>query len=700
MESPKTAVKALKLEDLHLLVTDQDISHSSTLVDLLNSHCGVTGFKNSISYLVLQVDQWVGNKFDVIKATFKPAIGQHHHFNVKDDDDHWWQTASFKVLGHSFYRVKQNSQATVVPLDNLQALFDTLAVQSRPVSRYRCTFYYPFDIDGQNFLRGEKNIADKLTPTLDSFVINESSDEKNDNSEAYLYMSPKVRQALFKLKGKADEQKINEYQLNCPALNASQTAAINTINATITAASNPKIVGAIEKLRLFSHPVSKGSYLLGITVKPQIEDKCYTVFPQLSDSEFDNTWWKIFVNGAISQQYHDEIKAMQLHHWLNYTNHIRVLYPTFAVQNKEGKSADITLTLNDTSYTVYKNGSADKQYDGSFPRNIEIPVSENILRLAALFFIDPALTDPSKNNADDVLQKMQLYSGTQYDARLYCLVNYGMLGAYPTATTAKNTLDKTFMLARYVDTFNCLTWTQEKGYKYHPPFVQALSAPDSYDRWKNITSVTGFNEFCTASMGFGYYHNTFIYKHWIYHYQYLMSYSLLNKEVLECFLRAMDKATQGMTNISPDKKPDSSYRKILRCFIIYQNQYWFEALSHEQQGLEIYNHMVQATTLDKRFEQVKDKIAFADDYMQSWRDIYFVDKADLTGIIAVVLALIAIVTTYPDQTIDELRTLIFLIVSLMTIWVFSLCFKRIRRCFRWFCNAIKRKFLNMFKRKK
>ncbi|MBR8842759.1 MULTISPECIES: hypothetical protein [Pseudoalteromonas] len=538
----------------------------------------------------------------------------------------------------------------------LIALFELLTTRSKIVGRYRTTLYYPFEFDA-----GKVSAEICVTPNqalafkVDAIGATGPEVDKLDKeqiqrqelySQNYLYYSSRVRKRFFSLQ--------NEHCTEVKCFHEFQLATTNVAMGLKGNKSRPTLNANIERLSLIQHGLNQQSYLLSITLKPKVEDALNAYAKQRKLTQ--DTWFWLFIEACNNRHLLALLQQAQVAYWLQFSEQVRILYPTFIEQKEENKISEVLLQLGDTAYKTHVDGrtvenSKETEHELQlFPENIEQPVSEHILRLVSLFFIDKVDTQAiiaAQTEQNAIIEQLKVQCTSQYDSRLYVNACYVLLGKYPSTSYGREQLDQLTMLATQVDSFETLNRHQDGGYAYHREFLQKLADVQWYTRWKNTTAISGFNEYAAVSVGFGGFYQNIGYRHWTHNYHYMVAYAALTREVLQSLIRQMELATLHMTETHLDEKPLSQYRGIRRNFINFMNQYWFDAVSHEQQGLEVFEHIKRAFSLDNHFDKVKDKIAWADDYMESWRNTYFVDKADKTSMAALIFAAIAIITAFP-----------------------------------------------------
>ncbi|WP_046003348.1 hypothetical protein [Pseudoalteromonas rubra] len=428
----------------------------------------------------------------------------------------------------------------------------------------------------------------------------------------------------------------------------------------------------VESLSLLRHPISRGSFLLSVTAHYTPDESIYeltsyalrlvqkqrgwTVFGAQVN---EHTWWWSLLLAPFYKPLAERVLQMQFDRWLQFSHKARILYPTFVQQKEEDKIRCLALLLDNHEYLIY---------DGEKPRGLSYlrqqasnrqPIAEHVLRLASLFFtssqkeaasvLNTAGANSCPQAQQTIMDRLNEYAKAQHDSRMYLNATYGLLGAYPSTEIGKMVLAQTTSIAVMVDLPSGRFSSYPTGYAYNEDFITSLVDKQAYRRWRDISAETGFNEYATVTLGFGDYTHAVILPHWHTIYRHLFNYALLTREALACFQRAMHAATEQLADLNPRTAPRNTYRKIRRNFILFMNRHWFKTLTHEQQGLEIFERLHRATQLEAQFTQLQEQITVADEYMESWRSSYFVSKTDISAKVALGVALVAIVTAWPKD---------------------------------------------------
>ncbi|WP_166423555.1 hypothetical protein [Paraglaciecola sp. 20A4] len=446
--------------------------------------------------------------------------------------------------------------------------------------------------------------------------------------------------------------------LRRPADVVSHTYA-NSQNAK--AQHNECIVAEIASLRLLN---LYENHLLTIEYKPAIEDEALSLMPELSSSPEDDGvylgWWRVLFNAfdknkPMARQYLFEVQTCR---WLAFNNLARNLYPSFIEQSDENKiawsalyqetqqpnNASSTITpillvdhtcTERTNEWVQRKKNTDEIVDSQFPE-FKIKATPIVTTLASYFFSSAH----QAGSATNAKERIELHK--PLDPRMHIMSNIGLSGDYPKSHGGVLTNKNTFDLAKYIDKFDDRVGPFTT--MYNRDFMDELATSQDYLRWKDITYLASFNEFACVNVSYGWFANNVMYWHWTEMYAYLSNYCLLVINVLHKTAEEIQQNTKKLlddeeehTN-KPDKShqlaPGEEFRRQRQDFIELMNRFWFTSASAEQQPTEIFNKLKQSLGLQNAFDEVREKIDWADEFMESRREKYAQDYSKRLTLIA------------------------------------------------------------------
>jgi len=441
----------------------------------------------------------------------------------------------------------------------------------RPLRHYGCTFYLPLDLFLEEDLAKNSSLPLSIAKTVERHyldaetpILKEEVDlAKGREKQAYLYFLPHLRKVIFDVKGSKnllDIKPIEHWQLHD--------------EMTMALGADDPIVVNITDVSLYRY--FNNTYLLGISVKPSIQLE--------SDSSLhqdDMTWWHdlFFADEAKFKQ----IAALQLHHWLHFTNQARIVSPSFREQVFEGKITLVTLK------------TAQEQIEFKHEHDL----SPIVLFLLKRFF----------SNADESQLKPRLHYLP--DDRMVVSPAYGLAG--PPLKQAD--IKRLFSLALYVDR-DTSTFEALEGYAYTPKFTQELLKRDSLERWIGLGNYSGYCGYANAYLGFGgFFYNVIAPSHVPYVYGRMLILALFYQMALRHYNRRINYATKQLS----ENRKTTEFQRLRRQFIRFTNTYWFREVSSQVQGIEVFDLQTKALGLEKEYALIKDEMERADEYSTALR---------------------------------------------------------------------------------
>lgn len=405
-------------------------------------------------------------------------------------------------------------------------------------------------------------------------------------------------------------------------------ADVVDLNLTVMDSDEPKSKETVEQL-----PVSKQAcFLLGF--------ECQPTSAQVT---LDMSNWRCLLHAFSDDPL--SARAYIWHHqtwvWLKFNSLVRLIKPTFLEQIDEDKIGTISLKtsgalkgvdVHELNTGVSCVGDIAKSRPATPADYFDTPDNAVIARLAKQFFTQP----------DDFQQNFNSF--VPLDSRMFTVSHIAFPGDTPVLKAVKEHNRKIFNHFKYADTYD--------GFDYDPDFVRELSSKQDYRRWDNTTSYTSFNEFAATTMGFNWFAQNIQPNHWMRQYNYFIEYGLISRY----FLHELGERIQRNTalilcnnyekrSLEEDDTSQEQFRDLRRDFITYMNSYWFNDVTREQQGIEIFDKAKVAMGLDVEFKRVQDKIAWADEFIESRRQVTIARKANTIAKVALFFAIFSVIAS-------------------------------------------------------
>lgn len=493
-------------------------------------------------------------------------------------------------------------------------------VFSRPIRRYSCTFFLPFEFaaelkdeagSGPSFnAERQQYWYDDVVSCVSTKLDHVGDVEKANEWDAYHYLDPVIREKLFATQaGQSGQDKsgisaaeatiVKEWR--CVEKDDKPAKLTWTISADVWGPQDVNIV-ALKLFRFYN-----GIYMLAIQVE------AYPVGPIRDGEEHafhsdDHNWWHpLFVPPAEPDN--DPVMAAEAERWLRFTQMARSIYqgfitreydqppPRFRVRGipgcecRDGPLIRRTLTDQDTLFT-----------------------SDLEVMLSYFFKITPGRSDPS----------LKLHS--LHDERMFVNVSYCLAGNPLLNDAGRKGYEALFSLVTYVDARAKNGFGHLGGYAYDPGYTKQLLSDQRYDRWQALGSMYAYTDYSNAYLGFG---GEFFYniapRHVHYNYQYMLILALFYRASLNHYSRRINDATIRMTGNGTHGFED--FQQIRSEFIRFTNVYWFQDVSSQLQGREIWELQVKGLKLQKEYNFINEEIQAADQFIQAMR----ADKAAKTS---------------------------------------------------------------------
>lgn len=152
------------------------------------------------------------------------------------------------------------------------------------------------------------------------------------------------------------------------------------------------------------------------------------------------------------------------------------------------------------------------------------------------------------------------------------------------------------------------------GYNYNPEFVEELLEEHTYNRWEHYGTMFGFTRYSFISTGFmDDYFDKEIFHHFETMYLKMFLLVLFYRSWLICFTSAIPVITTEILD-SPEKR--KQFKKLRERFINFSNAFWFPELSNQDQGIEMFQHMIKAFEIPKMYDEVEKEIQRTIDHME------------------------------------------------------------------------------------
>ncbi|HGS4484311.1 TPA: hypothetical protein ACMDNS_003355 [Vibrio cholerae] len=504
----------------------------------------------------------------------------------------------------------------------------------RPLVSYGSTFFLPFrlaekhqtiepkadarKVDYQELVTDLANEAEihqsrssgtVATPQGNLKLNSEEGERFNliaNERDAFLYLDPVVRQRLCNL-NKEDGQRIIEWRAPISMEdeikgNPSFVWAINNpVDSTL-----PSTQARVRSVKL--HQFYNDVYILSVNVYERFfQGKGNTSF-----TSSGHDWWHdLFTDDLDKQQ---QIEQSKIKHWLRYSEKMRQLYPSFAARERDKEQPHYYFGEISLCDVADKATKRELKFNHLTEHKYHLP-----------------------NDISSILQTLGIDNGANLsfkpfiDNRLFVNVSYGLAGNGQLNARSREKYDALYALAAYVDRKD-QAWSNLGGYAYDPAFTKNLIDSQSYKRWDAMGNRYAFSNYANVYVGYGTEFNNIIAPcHVFYNYQNMLLLALFYRESLHDFREQIAELSQHIETASP-----SVFEPVRQDFIRFTNLSWFQELSSQIQGKEIYQKILQGLDIKKEYEFLEKEISVTHQHFQAVATETFTKLAFVLALLALI----------------------------------------------------------------
>jgi hypothetical protein len=220
-----------------------------------------------------------------------------------------------------------------------------------------------------------------------------------------------------------------------------------------------------------------------------------------------------------------------------------------------------------------------------------------------------------------------------------------------------------------------------EGYEYKKEFICAKMKDLVYRRWSEYGSLYGYTRYSSAYTGFG---NDFIEK--IFQdfnsmYYQLALISLYYRSSLISFSDEVAQTTQQLVNKKDQASDRELFLKLKADFMQFSNLYWFQEVTNQDQGIEIFELYKKSFAFKTMYKQIKEEIDRGDEYLNILQQNKLNDFTKQFSIVGSFLAVLAIMVGFFGINFSFFRLentwglLLWYLLSILSI-LFLICILR------------------------
>lgn len=536
---------------------------------------------------------------------------------------------------HSSYfsaRFTDSQNVNTLPLVNsiVDELLGLVLHFYRPLRHYGCTFFMPFRLRENEELIIKPSLSNRQFDNLIDHGKNvkhkhpiDRFNYTSNEYDAFLYLNPVIRKQLYPTKydlstksevntkvyeyspWKTEDEKCWEnysdriplYIYDYSQLDKARLFARNKINQRDNWSlkiGNTELEGDIETVKLYSFDNS--IYILELSV---FNDFFLLTETELSLTKEGSDWWHDLFSLNIDK---DNIKRSLCNNWLTYTQKMRELMPLFDERPRDNIGDSITYAYHcrDNRTTPARTSRSNKNLRQRNEKN----------QKAFYYAPDDIVAIVRKLGLEDFDKyKLEIFT----DNRMFINASYCFSGNPIINKKSESNYEILFAAAAYVDS-SYQTFDRMNNYAYDPEFTQVLLQQHRYNRWNALGNRYAFTDYSNVYFGFG---NTFHREigscHVFYNYQRTLLLTLFYKEKLDYFSHEIARSSLALTT----SKDRTKYQSLKQEFIQFSNTFWFDDVSSQVQGKEIFGKQSEALNLKKEYHFIEHEIQVADAYIQS-----------------------------------------------------------------------------------
>jgi hypothetical protein len=531
---------------------------------------------------------------------------------------------TFLAEGRVALRCEAKTPTTPKAFDSL--ISDWLAkwlVSGRPLRGYHCTFMLPLDLCRDDELEAENPLealqVEDETPGVERYRVqvpesilatnreeNPSQKQRDDeaHAQAYEFFHTHLQRQLYETEQEQAElpvKPIRHWRLNAQQTNGMTLELID--EAEDETKRFPPITSVVEEVSLYQY--YNGLYLLGLRVAMGEREALSEHFSSLTRDGDD--WWHNLL--FCTPENLPALRALQAEYWLRFSKLARILFSSFYEQRKENKISPAYLC---------RNGQCLAE------RPLKDHFSGILIYLLRCFL--PRLTDEELRRQDRLRQVA--------DDRMFVHCAYALSG--PEASDdlqRQNAADRLFSYALWVDQHSD-GFDAANRWAYDEAFIRKQMQGHVLERWKSISSLSGYTDYSSVYVGTGWFFaNVIAPVHIPYIYAKMQILALFFDATLSRFDRRISAATNELIE---HRQGTEAFRHLRRDFIQFTNNYWFRSLTPQLQGDEISERMMAARKLQQKYELLKDEMERADEFSAALREEYvnkLVNRGAVVGLL-------------------------------------------------------------------
>ena len=464
---------------------------------------------------------------------------------------------------------------------------DEKVFSKRKISNQSFWKKHPLDFDGKselnyqefvyfhtfvkNFIYGRSKIVFKIRTLFRNFNILIRDTEFINRKNITSFM-----RKLFKNPCSACELLRKMAETNIPADPKSVIIPIGYYEPEIPLSSNSKFV-----LVLDSEEKEKLEFRINHLSIHHFYNKIGILALQVIDEMATNK------NTHLWEIIYSQLKTCPLRDAILFNVLGRILYWTFPEQQREAK-IPFKMEIKIKPGLSFEHNFDEEQLEvkNKFPL-----ISKAIYKLVTEF--TGGKSDQNKGNFTPLL-----------DDRMFVYSFFSFAGEFHKTNIGISNYESYLTQMIYVD-------KPQKEVRYERKFLRNCITPLTYKRWYQYGTQYGYTRFSAIYSGFGAFFKDETFNHFNKMYYQLTLIALFYRVSLLDFLERLSKTTQCLIR----RFWKDNFNKLRKDFVRFTNIYWFQELTNQDQGIEIFDLHKKAFQFEELYSEIKEEIKHADELM-------------------------------------------------------------------------------------
>ena len=520
------------------------------------------------------------------------------------------------------------------------AALDILLGPDRPLLKFSTVFFYPFSYKKdtkRNIVKkpDDRKQACSLCPAPKWEKSQFDYASSQDRYQEYIYFHSCVRDILFP--GSSNSDSMTE--LTCYHYKVE--------NRTITTANLEVVYGKNEEITL-CYPIT---HLAIHTLMDEVAVLLFQVVQEIDKGIQDVQ--HLWIQCLHIEKFKD--LGLTTSQTLCFNEIVRKIYPSFPQQADEGKMPKrISFKL-----------PAGPPITHDFTKKKDFP---------------PALESRSKGYEPEKSEIINHFIVIFLGHRAFRTILDDRMVLHTFASIAGNGSKDKLSLERHRILFSHYMYVDQygAGWEYDEAFIKNLMKDCVYHRWRHNGQLFGFTRYSGAYVGSGWFFTNVVFQHFDSMYFQMALLAVFYRAFLLNLSSEIADTTRDLAKANDEQEHRKNFLDLKEKFMKFTNIYWFPEITNQDQGIELFDLYKKSFDFKALYDEVKEEIDRADDYLEAKDQIKFNDLSKKFGIGGFVMATLAILSGLMGMNCSPRSGLFWIIVCVEAIAWFSI-FQYVRK---------------------